>query len=32
MVQTVEIQHTVWEETRVQLEDCRTELERYKRE
>lgn len=28
LAQTVEVQHTVWEETRAQLEDCRAELER----
>lgn len=28
LAQTVEIQHTVWEETRASLADCRAELER----
>lgn len=26
MAQTVEIQHTLWEETRQSLEDCRSDL------
>lgn len=26
MAQTVEVQHTLWEETRTALDDCRTEL------
>lgn len=28
MAQTIEVQHTVWEEQRVALEDCRAELTR----
>lgn len=26
MAQTVEVQHTLWEETRAALEDCRAEV------
>jgi hypothetical protein len=26
LAQTVEVQHTLWEETRAQLQDCRDEL------
>jgi hypothetical protein len=28
LTETVEVQHTIWEETRAQLEDCRAELGR----
>jgi hypothetical protein len=26
LTQTIEVQHTIWEETREQLKDCREEL------
>ena len=28
MKDTIEIQHTIWEETRAELEDCRQEVDR----
>jgi hypothetical protein len=32
MTQTIEVQHTLWEETRAALTDCRDELARCRRE